>query len=303
MTSRIVVRRMFFALLAAAALAPAPEAFAQQKVGAATAVNPDTNGTPPGGIARRVVIGQEVVHNEQVATGGSGQTQILFLDQSSLTIGPNAELTVDDFVFDPSTSAGRLAMSTTQGVLRYVGGALSKHENAVTLRTPSGTLGIRGGVFLLSLGANGRVDAVLLYGIGLSVTPTCQGCVPQLITHPGFWVNIAGPGSPASSPAPAPAGLVAGLYNVLGGQGNTTAGSNHPPTDAGFANSGLPGTLSGNTGGSDQAALNTLPPFTPPPNFNPATIQTQLGLTSAFSQGHVTTVTQQPPPPPPRGGP
>src|SRR5579872_1405604 len=143
MTRRIVVWRMFFALLAAASLAPAPAPLAQQRVGAATAVNPDTNGTPPGGAARRVVIGQEVVHNEQIATGGSGQTQVLFLDQSALTIGPNAELTVDDFVFDPSTSAGRLAMSTTQGVLRYVGGALSKHENAVTLRTPSGTLGIR----------------------------------------------------------------------------------------------------------------------------------------------------------------
>src|ERR1700730_6399957 len=159
MTARTVIpRRLAGSLAASLLLSASPLALAQDKVGAATAVNPNTTGTPPGAAVRQVVIGQDIVHNERIATGPTGQTQILFLDQSSLTVGDNADVTIDDFVFDPSTSTGKLAMCATKGILRYVGGALSKNANAVSMVTPSGTLGIRGGVFLLWLTASGRLD-------------------------------------------------------------------------------------------------------------------------------------------------
>jgi hypothetical protein len=290
MTARILNWAVPLAAIAASALlffnAPAHA----QPVGAAVAVNPDASGTPPGGSVRQITIGQDIVHDERVATGAAGQTQLLFLDQSSLMLGPAADLTIDNFVFNPSTSTGQLAMTTTKGVLRYVGGALSKNENAVTLRTPAGELGIRGGVFLMSLTPQGRLDVVFLYGIGLSVTPNCPGCAAQLITRPGFYVSIAQPGAPASAPGPAPAGFVAQLLNVLNGQAGRTGGSITPPTDAGLITSGLPGTVSTNVAASDLSALSHLPPFTPPPTFNPAVIQTGLGVNSAFSRGRAVAV-------------
>ena len=57
-------------------------AMAQEKVGVNSAVNPEAQGTPPGGAARRLVIGQDVVFNERITTTDGGQTQLLFLDQS-----------------------------------------------------------------------------------------------------------------------------------------------------------------------------------------------------------------------------
>ena len=184
MTARIVASRRLVGPLAASLLLTAsPLALAQERVGAAAAVNPDTNGTPPGAATRQLVIGQDVVHNERIATGPSGQTQILFLDQSSLTVSANADLTIDDFVFDPSTSTGKLAMSTTKGILRYVGGALSKNPNAVSMVTPSGTLGIRGGVFLLWQEPNGRLDIVLLYGRRALGDPDLSG-LRAPVAHP-----------------------------------------------------------------------------------------------------------------------
>ena len=71
---------------------------AQQRVGVNAAVNIDANGTPPGGSARRLIIGQEVVHDERITTDTQGQTQILFLDGSSVSVGPNADLAIDEFV-------------------------------------------------------------------------------------------------------------------------------------------------------------------------------------------------------------
>ncbi len=112
--------------------------FAQQKVGVNSAVNPDATGTPPGAPTRRLVIGQEVVHNEDIKTDAEGQTQILFLDESAMTVGPNADVTIDNFVYDPTTGTGKMtAMSASAGAMRFVGGKLSKQDNAVTLRTPA----------------------------------------------------------------------------------------------------------------------------------------------------------------------
>src|SRR5580765_246132 len=72
---------------------------AQQRVGVHSAVNPDVTGAPPGATPRRLVIGQDAVFNEHITTAANGQTQVLFLDQSSMTIGPNSDLTIDQFVY------------------------------------------------------------------------------------------------------------------------------------------------------------------------------------------------------------
>ena len=55
--------------------AGAVDGWAQEKVGVNSAVNPEAQGTPPGGAARRLVIGQDVVFNERITTGEAGQTQ------------------------------------------------------------------------------------------------------------------------------------------------------------------------------------------------------------------------------------
>ena len=73
-----------FALPAASAaallLGTASLAVAQDKVGVKSAVNPQAVGTPPGGASRPLVIGQEVIFNERIATQEAGQTGNCALD-------------------------------------------------------------------------------------------------------------------------------------------------------------------------------------------------------------------------------
>jgi len=129
-------RLLLFPITAVAAaillLGSAIQGFAQEKVGISSAVNQDANGTPPGQATRKLVIGQEVVFNEHIVTAAAGQTQLLFLDESAMTIGPGSDLTIDQFVYDPKTGSGRLAMSATKGLLRFVGGKLSKQDEGVS---------------------------------------------------------------------------------------------------------------------------------------------------------------------------
>jgi hypothetical protein len=247
---------------------------AQQRVGVHSAVNPDATGAPPGATPRRLVIGQDAVFNERITTAANGQTQVLFLDQSSMTIGPNSDLTIDQFVYDPKSGTGKLAMSATRGLLRYVGGKLSKQDEGVTLRTSTATIAIRGGAFIADINRDGT-DATLIYGKGLTVTGVAGGL--QTLTRLGFHsITLAG-GSP-SPPAPQPAGQLALFTQRLDGRTGGTGGAKTVPTDASVINSGVSGTISGNLSSSVQQAAATQPQTTP---FTTAT--TPPGTTSQFN--------------------
>ena len=216
------------ALLLGTALSSAGAA-AQTRVGVNVAVNLDAVGANPGAAPRRMVIGQPVVYEEHVVTDRAGQTQIVFLDELMMSVGPNSDLVVDRFVYDPQQSTGELAMSATRGVFRYIGGRLSKLEGAVSLRAPASAIGIRGGIFLLELTDSGSLTAIFLYGHALTVT--AGGRTEQAI-RPGYEITVAGPGAPPSAPFPAAPQTIARLLALLDGQPGKNGGAPTAPTDA-----------------------------------------------------------------------
>jgi hypothetical protein len=266
------------ALAIAAGAAPSA---AQERVGVNGAVKPEATGTPPGGITRRLVLGQSVVFNEHIATAAAGQTQILFLDESAMTIGPGSDLTIDQFVYDPNTGTGRLAMSATRGILRFVGGKLSKSDNAVSLHTQSATIAVRGGALLVDQDPSGRVDVYFIYGVGASVTGT-DG-VTQSIRRPGFAVTVSGPGSSPSPPYPTPTDALTRLLIALDGRPGGTGGTTRPPSDAAVESSGISRVISGDTAASVQAAAQSQPQPSPVP-VNVGALQANLQVGTAESQ-------------------
>src|SRR5262245_42749249 len=128
-------------VVAMALIGPAAEA---QQVGTAAAVNPAAQARGSGG-ARTIVIGQSIAHRERIQTTSAGSVQLLFLDKTSMTIGPNSDLAIDEYVYDPSTNSGKLAATLSKGVMRVVGGLISHAGNA-QVTTPNAVVGIRGGV-------------------------------------------------------------------------------------------------------------------------------------------------------------
>ncbi|HZT86401.1 MAG TPA: FecR domain-containing protein [Stellaceae bacterium] len=291
----------------AASLVPAPGS--AQKIGVSSAVNPDVNTTPPGSGMRRLVIGQEVVYNEHITTSANGQTQILFLDESSMTIGPNSDITIDKFVYNPQTGAGQMAVTATKGALRYVGGRLSKQDNAVTVSYRTATIGIRGGSFLADAVAGKPLEVIFIYGKAVQVTGQ-SGCA-QTISRPSFEVSVAAPGACPSAPAPAPLSAISAILAQLNGTPGQTGGARNMPTAATVAASGISNTVSGNLPASVQQAVQNSPPAAqpaqvnvanPPATTNVSTIQAssqpklQQAAIEQSQTGHVTP--PQPPPPP-----
>ena len=144
---------------------------ASAEVGVTAAVNVDARGRPPGAAPRVLALGANIVHNEQVTTDGQGLVQILLLDGTTFTVGPNSNLTIDEFVYNPETGDAKVVASLTKGVFRFVGARTSQTEGGATVKTPVGTIGIRGGVANFSYDpSTGESKAALVAGKSLTIS-------------------------------------------------------------------------------------------------------------------------------------
>jgi hypothetical protein len=265
-----------------------PAGLADLKVGVDSGVNPQATGIPPGALPRRLVLGQDILFNERITTEASGQTQVLFVDESTLSIGPNANMVIDQFVYDPNTGTGKMAASLTRGVFRFVGGKLSKQENATSFRTPAATIGIRGGVILVDQTSTGALTLIFVYG--KAVTVTGLNGVSQTIFRPGFEVTVSRPGASPSDPAPAPPGAAAAMLAQLDGHAGANGGAATVPTEVMVVQSGLSNVISSNLNASIQAAEKNQPLAPQPESVTPVVTQAEFNNQNVQVTGFTGTI-------------
>lgn len=151
------------ALLAALALMPTG-AQAASEAGVIAGVIPAAQSE-----GRRVTLGARVVMGQRFQTDAGGALHLTLADGSAFHIGPNSDLEIDRFIYDPDKGTAELAASSTRGVFRFIGGAASKTGDGVTITTPVGTAGIRGAIAwfaALPPGSSGRDGDQSLPGSG-----------------------------------------------------------------------------------------------------------------------------------------
>ncbi|HYM72109.1 MAG TPA: FecR domain-containing protein [Stellaceae bacterium] len=226
------------ALAAAPAIAQTPPA--APAIGVASAVNPQTTGEAPGGPKRTIMIGNNIVHSERVMTGPDGQAQILFVDSSAFSVGPNSDIVIDEFVYDPATNTGRLAASATKGVFRFVGGKISKSgENPVTVTTPSAAIGIRGGMMTFTVDGEGTT-AVKNFGDVVHVTAKSTGTTEDIYRN-DFYVTVNTVGQFANPvPTRVTQTVMQKINQPLNPPPRTKGGAKQVPTEVAIRESGFP---------------------------------------------------------------
>ena len=212
------------ALSACAAQPAFSPARAAVEVGVAASVQPSTIGTPPVSETRVLEVGDRLVFEERIETNRFGSTQVLFLDGTTLSIGRSSRVTLDAFVYDPDGRTGDLALSILEGVVRFIGGRISK-LSPVKIRTPRAEIGIRGGIAIIE--ATARESSVsFLFGDELTVTPLDAGGAiageTLRLRTPGFQVRVRD--GAVSDPAPVVSGTVTDTIAVDAGEEETRAG-------------------------------------------------------------------------------
>lgn len=178
--------------------------------------------------APRPAVLRESVHlGDAISSGPASQLQVLLRDRSIFTVGANARMTIDKFVYDPARGTGDVAASVAKGAFRFMSGrTLSRTGGSAAVTTPVASIGVRGtilegvvgddaistsegepgvpgsgadpnGATLIVLrGPGPRTDGLDKPG---SIVITSGGKT-VVIDKPGYAVFIPGPGQPPIGP-------------------------------------------------------------------------------------------------------
>ncbi|HVE15048.1 MAG TPA: FecR family protein [Elusimicrobiota bacterium] len=157
--------RAFLAVLTSAALGAGP-AFGQgaalKRIGVAASVQGLVRAAPPRAAGRVVSTGKPLYSGERVTTGPDAHVQVMLIDESTFSLGPNSELLLDEFVYDPDSGAGKTAARVTKGAFRFISGRIAAQApEKVKIALPTGTIGIRGTVVMGRVAPDGTATVIL----------------------------------------------------------------------------------------------------------------------------------------------
>jgi hypothetical protein len=156
------------------------------------------NGVFGGNLAYPVKVAQPVSRDEQINTASDAAARFTFEDGTSLDLGADAQVVLDDLVYQPGTGLAGV-MRIGKGMARFVG---SSRPKDVVVRLPVGSVGVRGTVFVV-LVTSQFSELRIVEG-----TPTLTvGVVTQTLA-PGDFIRIEAAGGPVAT-RPGPAWLAA----------------------------------------------------------------------------------------------
>jgi hypothetical protein len=126
-----------------------------------------------------------------LSTGEAARLEVTFADNTRLTLGEKAKLTLDRYVFNSAAGTGTIRFGVV-GAFRFLSGQVSKLATSdVSVTTSVATVGIRGTEFWAGPIDNQALGVFLIEG-AVSVS---NAAGEQILSRPGQGTNIATPGA------------------------------------------------------------------------------------------------------------
>ena len=94
-------------------------------------------------------VGTPIYQNSVLNTRAQSSLGITLKDATIISLGPETEFAIDEFVYAPAKNKLKLSCRLTKGSLNYISGIIAKLQpDAVTVTTPSANIGVRGTKFV-----------------------------------------------------------------------------------------------------------------------------------------------------------
>ena len=116
------------------------------------------------GKTEKVIAGYLLEMHDFLQTGEDGAMNIVFVDNTKITLAPNTEFLIDEFAFDTTVVPIEIAMnvSINVGTFTYESGDISKMNGDVEIATPSATITVQGTAFSGTVAISGITTITLL---------------------------------------------------------------------------------------------------------------------------------------------
>ncbi|KJV11040.1 hypothetical protein VZ95_00970 [Elstera litoralis] len=104
------------------------------------------------GQSEPITAGMNLLSGDQLATAADASLGVTLRDDTTLSLGPNARLTLDSFVFDPAADKLGLAARLHRGTFAVLTGQIARlAPDRTKFTTPSANIGIRGTKFVVKV--------------------------------------------------------------------------------------------------------------------------------------------------------
>ncbi|MEE8189919.1 MAG: FecR family protein, partial [Kiloniellales bacterium] len=137
---------------------------AATEIGTVEEVQGTVTATGADGLKLPLSAGSSVFQGDVLETPSDGAVNIVFIDGTTFSLGGDAKMVLDELIYDASSDTGSSLMSVVTGTFVFITGQVAKTgPDAMQVRTPSGTIGIRGTKVGCNLEvADGQTICVLL---------------------------------------------------------------------------------------------------------------------------------------------
>jgi Ca2+-binding RTX toxin-like protein len=117
----------------------------------------------PDGTRVQLEVGSQVFQGDVLESGADGAIGVMLADQTTFSMGENGKMVLDEMIYDPAAQKGSVSMSVVQGVFTFVSGQVAKTDpDAMSLKTPVATIGIRGTQVGIEIGEGKPMSVVLM---------------------------------------------------------------------------------------------------------------------------------------------
>ena len=127
---------------------------------------------------------------DELRTGAQGRIQVIFMDDTELTLGENASVVIDRYAYDPAKGIGDTTLQTIKGAFRFATGRITKLKlKTILITTAFANIGVPGMEFWGGP-IDDRYGGLLLEG---EVTVSNRADQRDTVCKTGEGSNIASP--------------------------------------------------------------------------------------------------------------
>lgn len=96
--------------------------------------------------------GTRVFQNDVLKTGSDGTLAVVFRDDTLLSLGPDSEVAINEFLFSPAEGKLSIITRLLKGTAAYMTGIIAKlAPDSVRFETPVASIGVRGTMFAVKV--------------------------------------------------------------------------------------------------------------------------------------------------------
>ena len=132
-------------LVACLLLIPAVEG-ADTTIGAVKRVKPQVDAIRASEVLH-LAVASKLQQEDVLRSGEDARLEAEFLDGTRLTLGENAELKLDRYVYDPANALRNRLIAKVKGAFLFIGGRMKRSSGNIAITTPNALVEVQGKTF------------------------------------------------------------------------------------------------------------------------------------------------------------